>query len=198
MSLRFRKSFKLFPGVKLNLSKSGLSASFGGSPFTLNIGSRGIFATTSIPGTGLSMRQRLSGRPVPLARRKVSSSSGYSNLEHFPRPPIQFSPAHYNPAVASVGEVPGARPDLLTSDCFKELSAMLKSTSEQRDALSRERASASAEETKAAERFHSWNNGFWLKRICRGAFSVRRAKAEITAAKVTGLEEQLRHSASIG
>ncbi len=39
MSWRFRRSFKVIPGVRINLSKTGLSASIGGGPFTLNEGS---------------------------------------------------------------------------------------------------------------------------------------------------------------
>ena len=45
MSWRFRQSFKIIPGVRLNLSKSGLSASIGGAPFTVNVGPRGVFGT---------------------------------------------------------------------------------------------------------------------------------------------------------
>ena len=54
MSLRFRKSFKIAPGVKLNLNKKSTSVTFGGKGFhhTINSGGR---KTTSvgIPGTGL-------------------------------------------------------------------------------------------------------------------------------------------------
>lgn len=35
---RFRRSFTVIPGLKLNFSKNGLSASIGGSPFTINVG----------------------------------------------------------------------------------------------------------------------------------------------------------------
>src|SRR6266403_1275698 len=56
MSWRFRKSFKVIPGVRLNLSRSGLSASIGGAPITLNIGPHGLMGTASLPGTGISYR----------------------------------------------------------------------------------------------------------------------------------------------
>lgn len=61
MGWRFRHSFKIIPGVKLNLSKSGLSCSIGGAPLTMNIGPRGVYGTASIPGTGISYRQRFGG-----------------------------------------------------------------------------------------------------------------------------------------
>jgi hypothetical protein len=54
MGWRFRQSFSIVPGLRLNLSKSGLSASIGSSPFTLNVGPHGLMGTASIPGTGLA------------------------------------------------------------------------------------------------------------------------------------------------
>jgi hypothetical protein len=35
MGWRSRRSFRVIPGVRLNLSKSGLSCSIGGTPLTL-------------------------------------------------------------------------------------------------------------------------------------------------------------------
>lgn len=54
MALRFRKSFKIAPGVRINLSKSGVSTSIGGKGITANLSKRGTRVTTSIPGTGIS------------------------------------------------------------------------------------------------------------------------------------------------
>jgi len=48
---RFQKRIRILPGVRLNLSKSGASFSFGGRGLTYN--SRGK-ATIGLPGTGLS------------------------------------------------------------------------------------------------------------------------------------------------
>lgn len=54
MGFRFSKSIKLFPGVRLNLSRRGLSASVGRPGATVNIRPGRVRATTGIPGTGLS------------------------------------------------------------------------------------------------------------------------------------------------
>lgn len=54
MALRLRKSFKIAPGVRLNVSKSGFSASVGGKGLTANLSKRGTKVTTGIPGTGIS------------------------------------------------------------------------------------------------------------------------------------------------
>jgi tetratricopeptide (TPR) repeat protein len=61
--LRFRRSIRIAPGIKLNLGKRGISASVGvrGAHETFHISGR---RTTSvgIPGTGISYIQRSSGR----------------------------------------------------------------------------------------------------------------------------------------
>lgn len=54
MGLRVRKIFKLAPGTKLNLSKSGGSMSFGGKGFTVNLGKNGTRSTIGLPGSGIS------------------------------------------------------------------------------------------------------------------------------------------------
>lgn len=54
MALRFRKSFKVAPGVRVNLSKSGISTSVGGKGLTANLSKRGTKITAGIPGSGLS------------------------------------------------------------------------------------------------------------------------------------------------
>ncbi|HGU0999449.1 TPA: DUF4236 domain-containing protein [Escherichia coli] len=38
MSLRFRQTFTLFPGVRLNIGKRGISASIGVPGATVNVG----------------------------------------------------------------------------------------------------------------------------------------------------------------
>lgn len=59
MAIRFRKSFKLAPGIRMNLSGGGLSWSLGPRGASIGIGKRGTFLNTGIPGTGLSSRQSL-------------------------------------------------------------------------------------------------------------------------------------------
>lgn len=56
MGLRFQKRIPIFPGVWLNLSKTGISFSLGGRGATMNVGTRSRTFTLGIPGTGLSYR----------------------------------------------------------------------------------------------------------------------------------------------
>lgn len=54
MGLRFRKSLKLFPGLRLNVSKTGVSTTVGPRGATTNFSARGARTTLSWLGTGLS------------------------------------------------------------------------------------------------------------------------------------------------
>lgn len=58
MGLRFRKSFRLAPGIKINLAKTGPSLSLGERGAMLNIGHGRKKATIGIPGTGLSYQRQ--------------------------------------------------------------------------------------------------------------------------------------------
>ena len=63
--LRWRKTISILPGVKINLSKTGVSTSLGGHGATVNVGTQGRkMVTLGVPGTGLSYRVPLSGTIV--------------------------------------------------------------------------------------------------------------------------------------
>jgi hypothetical protein len=59
MGFRFQKRIAILPGVRINLSKSGASASIGPRGADVNIGRDGITTNAGIPGTGLSWRSKL-------------------------------------------------------------------------------------------------------------------------------------------
>lgn len=59
MAVRFRKSLKLAPGVRMNLSGGGLSWTLGPRGASIGIGKRGTYLNTGLPGSGLSMRHAL-------------------------------------------------------------------------------------------------------------------------------------------
>ncbi|ABE47223.1 DUF4236 domain-containing protein [Polaromonas sp. JS666] len=69
MAIRFRKSIKLAPGIRWNISGSGSSFTLGPRGFSLGVGTRGSYLNTGIPGSGLYSRSRLtSGSPNASAR----------------------------------------------------------------------------------------------------------------------------------
>ena len=59
--MRFRRRITIAPGLRLNLSGSGLSLSAGPRGASVTLGSRGVWGNVGIPGTGLSSRHKLSG-----------------------------------------------------------------------------------------------------------------------------------------
>ena len=59
MSFRFRRTFSLLPGIRLNLGKSGASVSVGPKGAKITLGSKGIRATAGIPGTGMFFSQQI-------------------------------------------------------------------------------------------------------------------------------------------
>jgi hypothetical protein len=72
MGLRFRKSIKIVPGVRLNVGKKSAGLSFGGKGLRYSINSRtGGRLTASIPGTGLSYTTSVGRkRRTPAYRRQ--------------------------------------------------------------------------------------------------------------------------------
>ena len=53
MGLRLFRRIKIAPGISINLSKSGLSASAGVRGAHVTLGPRGVRRTVGIPGTGI-------------------------------------------------------------------------------------------------------------------------------------------------
>ncbi|MEP7148176.1 MAG: DUF4236 domain-containing protein [Acidobacteriota bacterium] len=69
MGWRFRKSFKIFPGVRINIGKKGLtSTTVGKRGISTSVGKRGIFQNIGIPGTGLSYRSPIANGEISVLR----------------------------------------------------------------------------------------------------------------------------------
>ncbi|HCJ0348573.1 Uncharacterised protein [Acinetobacter baumannii] len=55
MGFNFRKSIKIIPGVKLNITQKGVSSlSVGKNGARVSVGKKGVRTTVGLPGTGLS------------------------------------------------------------------------------------------------------------------------------------------------
>lgn len=79
MGIRFRKSVKIAPGVKLNMGKKSVGVSVGGKHGGVSFNSKtGTRARISAPGTGLSYSTSLSsGKKRNLKNENISSNSTY-------------------------------------------------------------------------------------------------------------------------
>ena len=74
MGFRFTKRIKIIPGVRLSLSKSGISTSLGTKGVSVNLGRRSK-VTVGLPGTGISHSTSLSGSSTPSRKRADRAAS---------------------------------------------------------------------------------------------------------------------------
>ncbi|MEX3930067.1 DUF4236 domain-containing protein [Paraburkholderia sp. BR10936] len=72
MGWGFRKSIKIAPGIRVNLSKNGISTSIGGKGLTYNTRGR---VTASIPGTGIRYTHNVNARRTANPVRSVVAGS---------------------------------------------------------------------------------------------------------------------------
>ena len=95
MSLRFRRSMKLIPGVRLTFNKDSLGLSFGvpGARYTMNTKGRRTLST-GLPGTGISHVQTLS------SGRKSSRATRTEQSDQEEMLPYE-TPAHLRPTLFS-------------------------------------------------------------------------------------------------
>lgn len=65
MGFRFRKSIKVLPGVRINLSHRGVGTRVGPKGLGFTAGPSGKRVNASLPGTGLSYSKKVGGRRAP-------------------------------------------------------------------------------------------------------------------------------------
>lgn len=104
--MKFRKRAKLFSGVYLNFSKSGISTTIGGPGVSVNFNKKGAFLNTGIPGTGLYDRQKIG-----------SGEKGNQNL------PIE-TPAEIQ-LIEKVGTIKSEEVESTTTEGLQELKKTL-------------------------------------------------------------------------
>lgn len=84
MGFRTRKSIKLFPGVRINLSKSGISTSIGVKGATLNLKpGRKAKVTLGLPGTGISYSTQLGDAPGPAGQQAPAGAEPDSRARRY-------------------------------------------------------------------------------------------------------------------
>ena len=90
MTFRYQRRLNLFPGVRLNLSRSGVSVTIGPKGASINVGSRGTYLNASTGVPGLSKRVRLdqpsrgdaAAQPAPAPGPAPSTpASGMQDIE---------------------------------------------------------------------------------------------------------------------
>ncbi len=84
MGFRFRKSFKIAPGVKLNLNKKSTGVTFGGKGFHYTVNSKGKrTSTVGIPGTGISYSSTSGGKSKTKKQERSAETMSTSNKKWY-------------------------------------------------------------------------------------------------------------------
>jgi Protein of unknown function (DUF4236) len=89
MGWRFRRSWTVIPGVRVNLGRKSGSVSFGVRGLHYTVGTSGSRITAGIPGTGLFWTQKLKSRqanptPPSLSRQPQIYSPAPGNMPQIP------------------------------------------------------------------------------------------------------------------
>ncbi|MCL2074406.1 MAG: DUF4236 domain-containing protein [Marinilabiliaceae bacterium] len=77
MVWNYRKRITIAPGVRLNVSKKGVSSTFGMRGASINVGRNGTYLNTGIPGTGIYSRRKIGGGS-PNSFNSQSNKSNYN------------------------------------------------------------------------------------------------------------------------
>lgn len=155
MGMRFRNTVKIFPGLRLNISKSGLSVSLGAPGATVNLGGHGTTSTFGLPGTGLSY-SFYSPR---------SSSSTPDGSEHAPAP--DHGGSH---TLSPARKIESADTEDLTSASLADILDIIDKATRQHEEI-RAAIKRNAKEHRAKIRWLWWKNTFlggllfWLDKV---------------------------------
>lgn len=187
MSWRFRKTFKVMPGVKLNLTRRGLSATVGASPFSVNVGPQGVYRNIAIPGTGIWSRERLD---IPSPHSHHGDAAAQPAISPITAPPVPFAP----PAIPLSAEIRSASTESLNSESMEQFRRLLTDAHNERSVIEGEISIATAEFNSARRRYTKWDSGFLMKRVRPQAFAVRKEVFETSRSKLEELQEQLRQT----
>lgn len=106
MAFRFQKRFSIFPGVRINMSKGGISVSAGPRGADVNIGKDGITTSAGIPGTGLSYRSTLGRKGAGLGILLLIAALGYWGYTHFAK--LEKAVGVQKPAAVTQAAAPAA------------------------------------------------------------------------------------------
>ena len=175
MGVRFRRRLTLFPGVRLNFSKSGVSTTFGVPGASVNVGKDGVFFNAGIPGTGIYTRTKVGD---PFSQRESPSNKNDKNNFEFFQPLTQE-------------EIKSASNDSITSEGLRGLKETFFAALQEESSLKNELNSANVAAVKSQKRFARFKLIPFAKHIFKNGFVKRendlREKNEIVAE----LKEQL-------
>ena len=100
MGLRFRRSWSLVPGIRVNLGLRSGSVSFGPRGLHYTVGTSGSRVTAGLPGTGLFWTQKLSSPWTPPGAGKFNQPKSHLAPNPVAQPAQTYSPQIFSPPIA--------------------------------------------------------------------------------------------------
>jgi hypothetical protein len=217
MGWRFRKSFTVMPGVRVNVSRRGVSATLGSGPLAMHVGPSGTYVNASIPGTGIGYRERLGGPPERQSRAQGSPRSRVASPPSGYTPPslTAFTPGHLSPeferslvalqqarstevarlaSSRNVAEIRSRSTTAMTNPGLRDFCDALVIAQQERDAITHDLHGARPIAQRLSDQHRAWEQGFFLKRLRKARFAALGVEAIEARDRVAELEEQLRLS----
>lgn len=174
MTLRFRRSVKVLPGVRLNFSSRGISTTIGPRGASLNFSSAGTHLNLGSTRTRLSSARRQSGLAPALV------SPGFSPM---PTPP------ETDPALP--GEIRSADNDEITSVGLRGFRELLCEAHRERTQLRSELPTIQEQAKSALGKAQRWQNGFLLKHLLRKKYAEVLANNQEAQQELRELQKQV-------
>jgi hypothetical protein len=115
VGFRFRRSVKVLPGLRLNLSGSGASVSLGGRGLHYTIGPKGTRTSIGFPGTGLSWTEYTPYRSGSSTDRARNRSFSHTNTS-MPRITPSVSPLETQPSLTLIESTSGNEINALSTN----------------------------------------------------------------------------------
>jgi hypothetical protein len=176
MGMRLRHSIQLFPGFRINLSGSGVSATVGIPGANINFGPNGTRTTVGLPGSGISyVHSQVYRGPQPpqtSARSKVLQTPQTHDL---------------SPSENHLREIGSNAVTNLTSNSLDDFKQCLKENLTQRASIEQEigtlRAKLNITSTKLKKRKKSLFRYFYRKSIQKKTNEIYWLTADITGFK---------------
>lgn len=166
MGLRFRKSINLGNGLRINLSKSGLSLSFGRKGLRGTINTKGrVTGTVGLPGTGISYVKTASlgtllggGAAAAASKKRSSARKADSGTAEDTTETTELSPAEqqerYQQTLQAVRSIHLTCDEPIDWAYLHDLPEPIQSTDQSQDGLA-------ADVRDAAEHAHFDNHAEW-------------------------------------
>ena len=140
----------MFPGVRLNFSRSGVSTTIGRRGATVTLGHGSTYVNLGLPGTGLSYRTRVLPRPPQAGATRYWPQDGGAALA--PRLEPAGGPALPRADADGVTKIESAATSVLASAGLDSLRALINEAAAHRAGLSKEIASSKRTVARARRR----------------------------------------------